>query len=183
MTHAPETIQTARLLLRKPLPGDVPAVLRAYAHDPEVTRYLLWRPDQTPEEIAAFVARALEAWERGTTYTWAITLRESGRLIGMIDARVDAYMANIGYVLAKAHWNEGYTTEALKAVLAWTDTQEELERVWAVCAVANPSSARVMEKAGMEREGILRRWMIFPNIGGTPLDCYSYARVRDAESR
>ena len=180
MTHAPETIPTLRLLLRRPERGDVPAIIRAYAHDPDVTRYLTWKPDQSPEEIGAFVDRALEAWERGTTYTWALTIRDSGLLIGMIDARIDAYMVNIGYVIAKSHWNRGYATEALKAVLAWTDAQEEVERVWAVCAVANPASACVMEKAGMEREGILRRWMIFPNIGGTPQDCYCYARVRGA---
>lgn len=180
MTHAPETIQTTRLLLRKPLPGDVSAVLRGYAHDPDVTRYLTWKPDQSLEEISAFVDRALNAWERGSIYTWALTLRDSGRLIGMIDARIDAYMVNIGYVIAQEYWNRGYATEALKAVLAWTDTQEDVERVWAVCAVANPASARVMEKAGMEREGILRRWMIFPNIGGTPQDCFCYARVKGA---
>jgi RimJ/RimL family protein N-acetyltransferase len=180
MTHAPETLQTPRLLLRTPVPGDVPAILREYAHDPDVTRYLTWKPDQTPEEIGAFIDRAALARARGAIFTWALTLRDSGRLIGMIDARVDAYMVNIGYVLAKEHWNRGYATEALRAVLAWTDAQEEVERVWAVCAVANPASARVMEKAGMEREGILRRWMIFPNIGGSPQDCFCYARVRGA---
>ena len=38
--------------------------------------------------------------------------------------------------------------------------------MWAVCAVENHASARVMEKAGMKREGTLRHWMVFPNLGG-----------------
>src|SRR5439155_20109245 len=37
-------------------------------------------------------------------------------------------------------------------------------RVWAVCETANLASARVLEKAGLEREGILRRWLVHPNV-------------------
>ena len=180
---APERLLTPRLLLRKPVPSDVHEVEREYAHDPEVTRYLLWPPDQSSADIEGFLARAMAAWDRGTVYTWAITLRETSRLIGMIDARVDAYMVNIGYVLSRNEWNRGYTTEALRAVIAWAEREESVERIWAVCAVVNAASARVMEKAGMEREGVLRKWMIFPNCGGTPLDCYCYSRVRGGTAR
>jgi ribosomal-protein-alanine N-acetyltransferase len=35
-----------------------------------------------------------------------------------------------------------------------------------------------MEKAGMNREGILRKWMVFPNLGPVPRDCYCYSRVK-----
>ena len=164
MIHAPELIRTARLVLRKPVAADADAVIRAYAHDPEVTRYLTWRPDQSPQEISAFIDRTIAAWDRGTVFTWALTLNTSGGLIGMIDARVDAYMVNLGYVLGRRYWNRGYATEALQALLDWLDREEDVHRVWAVCAVANPASARVMEKAGMEREGTLRQWMVFPNI-------------------
>jgi RimJ/RimL family protein N-acetyltransferase len=179
MIQAPENIVTPRLLLRKPVPDDAPAVFQEYAHDPEVTRYLTWKPDQTLREVIAFIERAAEGWKKGTTFTWALTLKETGGVIGMIDARVDAYMVNLGYVLGKQHWNKGYATEALQAVLEWTNSEKDVYRVWAVCAVENATSARVMEKAGMCREGILRRWMVFPNIGGTPLDCYCYSHVKN----
>lgn len=63
------------------------------------------------------------------------------------------------YILtAPAHARWGFApTEALRAVV---------------------KSARVMEKAGLVREGILRRWLIHPNISGYPRDCYSYAVAR-----
>jgi len=48
----------------------------------------------------------------------------------------------------------------------------------AVCDVENIASARVMEKAGLSREGVLRRWLVHPNLGPEPRDCYGYARVR-----
>ena len=42
----------------------------------------------------------------------------------------------------------------------------------------NFASARVLEKAGMQREGILRRWSLHPNISSVPRDCWSFAIVR-----
>lgn len=178
MNPAPLLLTTPRLLLRKPELNDAAAIMDGYAHDPEVTRYLPWRPDQSLGEITAFLQTTLERWEKGKAYSWVLTLKADGKLIGMIDARVDGYMVNVGYVLGRAHWNHGFASEALSAVVAWTDGLEEIHRVWAFCSVDNPASARVMEKAGMTREGILRKWMVFPNIDGNPRDCYCYSRVK-----
>lgn len=69
-------------------------------------------------------------------------------------------------------------TEAVRAVVDWAIGQPEMHRVWAVCDVDNKASARVLEKAGMEREGILRRWSIHPNISEFPRDCICYAKVK-----
>ena len=56
--------------------------------------------------------------------------------------------------------------------------QEPIHRVWAVCDVENRGSARVLEKVGMQREAILRKWLVHPNISPIPRDCYCYAIVR-----
>ena len=53
---------------------------------------------------------------------------------------------------------KGYITEAVKSIVDWAFKQQEIYRVWSVCDVDNIGSARVMEKVGMQREGILRRW-------------------------
>jgi len=53
----------------------------------------------------------------------------------------------------------------------------EVIRIGAVCDVENIGSARVLEKSGFVREGLLRRWLIHPNISDEPRDCYSYAHV------
>jgi [ribosomal protein S5]-alanine N-acetyltransferase len=178
MNPPPARLTTPRLVLRVPVPGDAPEIMRAYASDPDVTRYLLFRPDQPQAEVEGFLQSTVERWKQGSAFTWALTLPETGAIIGMIDARVDAYMVNVGYVLGRAYWHAGYATEALKAVIAWTDSEPEIQRVWAVCSVDNPASARVMEKAGMAREGILSRWMVFPNLDGMPRDCFCYSRVK-----
>ncbi len=53
----PELFTTERLTLRPPRPADAEAIFRAYATDPEVTRYLTWAPHRTVEETRQFVER------------------------------------------------------------------------------------------------------------------------------
>jgi ribosomal-protein-alanine N-acetyltransferase len=180
MIQPPECFSSDRLILRKPVLDDAGAIFKEYATDPEVTRYLTWKPSSKPDHVAVFIAQALKKWDEQIAFTWTITRKDDDHPIGMIDARVDAYMVNIGYVLARRFWNQGLMTEAVRALLGWTDREPEIVRVWAVCAVQNSSSARVLEKAGMIREGILHRWTVFPNVSGQPMDCYCYARVKPA---
>ena len=175
--EADHTLETPRLILRKPDLGDARVIFSTYAQDAEVTRYLTWRPHETVEETVAFLTRALHAWDDGSSFTWAITLRDSGVLIGMIDVRLECH-ANLGYVLARPYWNKGFMTEAVRAVVAWALGREEVSRVWAVCDLENVASARVLEKAGMEQEGVLRRWMVLPNRASRPRDCSCFAVVK-----
>ena len=70
-------------------------------------------------------------------------------------------------------------TEAMKAVMDWALRRGDVYRVWAVCDIDNLASARVMEKAGMQREGVLKRWSVHPNISAEPRDSYCYAVVKD----
>jgi RimJ/RimL family protein N-acetyltransferase len=106
---------------------------------------------------------------------WVILRKEDERLLGMIGGRVEGHKVELGYVLAKAYWNQGYMTETVCAVVEWALSDPEIFRVWAVCDIENTASARVMEKAGMKREGVLRRWSIHPTRSSEPRDCYSYA--------
>ena len=179
MIAAPEQILTRRLLLRKPVPGDARDICATYAGDPEVTRYLQWRPDGRLPAAEKFLARTLANWERGTAYTWSILLREDRSFLGMIEARIDAYMVNLGYVIGRAHWNRGFATEAVAGACAWAEAEPDVFRIWAVCAADNFASLRVLEKAGMRREGPPLARAVFPNIGGAPRECYSYSLVRD----
>ena len=68
----------------------------------------------------------------------------------------------IGYGVHGAHRNRGYATEAVRALVAWALGQEGVTRVTARCDPENAASVRVLEKAGLEREGEvggLARWM------------------------
>jgi [ribosomal protein S5]-alanine N-acetyltransferase len=71
-------------------------------------------------------------------------------------------------VLARPTWGQGLMTEALSEVVGWALRQPGIWRIGDVCDVENLASARVMEKAGLEREGVLRRWGVHPNLGEVP---------------
>jgi len=174
----PEIIETPRLTLRPPLMADAEAVFTGYAHDAEVVKYLTWRPHENLEETRDFVRRCISAWEDGSAYPWIITRKEDGRLIGMIESRIAGFSLNLGYTLARAYWGRGYMPEAARAVTDWGLSQQGIFRVWALCDVENSASARVMEKIGMRREGILRRCIIHPNVSDDPRDVYCYSIVK-----
>jgi RimJ/RimL family protein N-acetyltransferase len=96
----------------------------------------------------------------------------------MIAIHPDGFKASLGYVLARPHWGKGYMTEAVRTLTDWLLRQPDIYRVFATCDVDNPASAKVMKKAGMKYEGLLRRTMIHPNVSAAPRDCLMYAKVR-----
>ena len=99
-------------------------------------------------------------------------------LVGSVSLRISDHRGAVGYLVARPFWGNGFATEMVKSVVEWAWTQPQLWRIWAVCDVENPASARVMKKVGMEYEGVLRRWLIHPNVSSEPRDCLCYALVR-----
>lgn len=174
----PDRFETARLILRPIARGDASAIFSGYAQDPEVVRYLTWPPHRTLADTEAYISRCLAA-PAELSRTYALTGHTAGRLIGAFDLRRPAtHRLDYGYVLARRYWGRGLMTEALTEIVQWAMRQDDIWRIGAVCDVDNPASARVMEKAGLEREGVLRRWIVHPNISAEPRDCLSYARCR-----
>ncbi len=175
----PETFQTARLFARIPRREDAPAAFAAYASDPIATKYLSWKPHTEVETMADFFSARIKDWETAAGhYGYMICLQGTDTPIGSIGFILKGHEAIFGYVLGQKHWGRGYTTEALSYLLVWAMAQPDIFRASAFCDVENPASARVMEKAGMTREGILRRYHIAPNISPEPRDCIICAKVR-----
>jgi len=175
----PEKIETKRLLLRKPMMEDAAPIFKLYAQDQKVTRYLSFKPHQSIDDTKAFLKRCLNSWNNNTSFPWTIVRMKDKQLIGMIEiASIDQTGINLGYVLAQAYWGNGYMSEALRKIIVWALHQNDIYRVWAICDTENIASTRVMEKAGMQKEGILRRWTILPNMGDEPRDCYCYSIVK-----
>ena len=176
---APDSLITERLLLRKPRPDDAPLIFAAYAQDPEVTRYLTFRPHRELRDSNEAVDRSLENWRSGKSYSWLIFRREDEELVGAISAREDQGI-NLGYLIARPYWRRGFMSEAVSAVTEWAFGQPAVFRVWAVCDMENDASARLLEKSGFHQDGILRKWSLHPNISDIPRDCYCYAKTRSA---
>jgi [ribosomal protein S5]-alanine N-acetyltransferase len=178
VTNPPVTIETKRFRLRKPTLQDAEDIFRKYAQDPEVTKYLTWRPNRDVQETRDFLEACLRAWDEGKSFHWVIEKKTDHELLGMITARVDEHKWELGYVLARSYWGRGYMTEIVKKVVNWALKRGGIYRVWSVCDVDNLASARVMQKAGMKREGILRRWSMHPTVSDKPRDSYCYSITR-----
>jgi ribosomal-protein-alanine N-acetyltransferase len=174
----PATFRTARLKLRPIAMKDSRAIFDTYAQDEEVARYLTWQPHQSLEDTQAFIADCL-ATPTTVTRTYVVTGREDGSIRGVFDLRHPApHHMEFGYALARRWWGMGLMTEALTEIVRWALRQENVFRIGSMCDVENIGSARVMEKAGLIREGMLRRRLIHPNISDDPRDCFIYAITR-----
>lgn len=98
-------------------------------------------------------------YEDGKIATFAIVLRDDADLVGAIGLQIDQGLskAELGYWIGKPFWNLGYATEATIAILGFGFDELRLNRIQAGHLARNPSSGRVMEKAGMILEGLARQ--------------------------
>jgi [ribosomal protein S5]-alanine N-acetyltransferase len=152
-------LETPRLLLRKVRLSDA-ADIFAFASDPAVARYTTWPPHPTVVATEAFVRELLQRYAQGLVAPWGIVHRDDGRMIGSCGfAYVMAWhgRAEIAYALSPAYWGRGLMPEALRAVLAFGFETLQLNRIEARCEVENHASERVMQKVGMQFEGVLRQ--------------------------
>lgn len=165
VVRAPETLLTDRLLLRRPAHSDAEAIFARYASDAEVTRYMSWLTHRHLDDTRAYLAWCAREWQRWPAASYLIFSREpAGTLLGgtgLIFHGTDD--AATGYVLARDAWGKGYATECLRAMIALA-RQLGLPRLETVCHLEHAASAHVMEKCGMQRDGILPEHTEFPNL-------------------
>ena len=86
----------------------------------------------------------------GRQNLFAIRLKETGRLIGIIlyfDEKEDS--CEIGYGIGSAFWNKGYATEAVRRFQEYLFREKGMQTVYASFFTGNDASRRVMEKCGM----------------------------------
>lgn len=152
------TIDTPRLELRPMSMTDAQDIFD-YSRDPSVCEHVLWDAHRSIADSKAYLRYILRQYRNNEPSSWGIELKRTGRLIGTIGFmwwNQQYRSAEVGYSLARAHWNCGYMSEALRGVIAFGFDEMHLYRIEAQHEVSNPASGRVMEKAGMQKEGVLR---------------------------
>ncbi len=169
-------IETERLVLRPFTTEDAPQAHRLLAA-PDVARTTLNLPYPYPDGLAqSWIATHAEQARAGESLHWAIVRKDDDMLMGAIRLGVVAKYARggLGYWLGVAFWNQGYMSEAALAVTMQALDILSLHRVEAMCFPRNVASSRVMEKAGLELEGVLRGYF---RKGEVFEDVAMYARV------
>ena len=124
-------------------------------------------PDGLAEEwIASHEGR----WASGSQATFAITLKESGLLIGAISAmRIAEGEAQVGYWIGVEYWNHGYCTEACEKLVEFCAGDLKLAKLKTHHLTRNPASGRVMQKCG------------FKHVGSGKTECGYRKEVEDIE--
>jgi ribosomal-protein-alanine N-acetyltransferase len=171
-------LRAPRLLLRRLRMEDAEDIF-AYARDPRMTPFVFWEPHRTLEDSREYLARALQGYADGAPPAWGIQHLADGVIIGSCAFHEVSAMhlrGEIGYALARKYWGQGIMTEAVRAVLDYGFTTLRLNRIEARCDVENTASWRVMEKAGMKFEGVLRQNII---LHGRARDARMYGILRE----
>lgn len=156
-----EIITTGRLVLRPFRPSDTEDVFR-FASDPENARYMIYLPVRTREGTRQFLQEAWDEWqkEEPSFYEYAVLKKQEGQdpaalcpVIGEISLWLHGEDAELGWILDRSEWGQGYMTEAARALI--DEARANLQAVWftAHCDDANAASYRLMEKLGMEMAG------------------------------
>jgi ribosomal-protein-alanine N-acetyltransferase len=158
----PSRIETPRLILRPLTMADLDDVW-AYASDPEVTRYTRFDYHTDRSTAEKWLKSAVDS-AAGENFLFGLEHRQDKKVIGGAGIRGlnphDRY-AEMGWALARAYWSQDYATEAVRALIGFGFTHLNLNRLEAVCVPEHAASRRVMEKAGMQCEGILRKREFF----------------------
>lgn len=151
-------LHTRRLMLRRISHGDVEDVYE-YSCDPAVTRYLTWSPHPNRRYTSLYVSCLSDRYDEGSFYDWGVVLRSERKLIGTCGFTrfsPENNSAECGYVLNPRYWGQGIADEALAEVMRFGFMTLGLHRIECRFMEGNERSRRVMEKAGLKYEGMLR---------------------------
>lgn len=177
-------LHTERLCLRAPQPGDEHAAFERWAQDPQVLRYLGWRPHAALADTRRQLDWEQARWLKRSAFTWLLVEPLDGPvgMVQLVPQRLDgpAHHLRLGYLIARTHQRRGLMAEALVAVLAHAFEAPGVWRVDALCDVDNTASQALLARLGLRCEGRLARHSLHPNLGERPRDVWVYAACRDA---
>ena len=175
---APEILESPRLLYRRPALADAGEIYSRYASDPDVTRFMSFRNHGSLADTRAFLSWSDAEWDHWPAGPFLVRSRADNVLIGSTGLSFETpFRAMTGYVFARDSWGKGYASEALRTMTAAAAGLGVI-RLYALCHTGHAQSRRVLEKGGFVCEGILRRYLEFPNLApGEPADVFCYSLI------
>ncbi len=131
----------------------------------------------TEQDGAAFISSMLSS-DENETFAFAITV--DGKAVGSIgvfrQANIHRQTAELGYCLAEGYWGKGIMTEAVKQTCEYVFRESDIIRIYAEPFAYNTASCKVLEKAGFQYEGTLRKNAV---KNGKIIDMKMYSLIRD----
>lgn len=153
-------LETNRLILRKINKTDYKQAYKNWCNSDKVEKYVTWSKHDNETITKELYDKWILEYDDKETYRWIIELKANKEVIGTIGVS-KKFLAHstceLGYCLGDKYWNQGIMTEAVKRVIKFLFEECEAKTIWAEYLENNPASGKVMVKAGMTYEGILRK--------------------------
>lgn len=147
------TLETERLILRPVSLEDVNDFFD-FASDNDTTFYMpRYKADNKVEALLIISNNIM----KNPLGLYGIELKEERKFIGIVELLVrDEYSGEIGYILNKNYERKGYMNEAVSKLIKVGFEEIEFNRIFARFDVKNSKSGKLLEKVGMQKEGVLR---------------------------
>lgn len=168
------SLRSERLLLREMRVCDSHDMYE-YSKDPDVTRYLLWSEHPSEDYTRKYLRAVAKRYKKDEYYDWSVVYLGSdadiadynGRMVGtcgFASLDLESRCGEIGYVLNPAVRGHEIIPEAAREVIRFGFEKLSLYRIEARYMIGNDASRRVMEKLGMQFEGVRRSSMLVKGI-------------------
>lgn len=154
---APTELHTPRLRLRQPTLADADAYFQM-ATDPEFAVFGARAPADRESMVRALQRIIATPWAQRPEFA----IEQSGQVIGRVTLDVDQVnlVATLGYGVSRQHWGQGIASEAAAVVAQYAFSRLGMAKLCARVDPRNAASVRVLEKLGMQREGVLRAQVV-----------------------
>ncbi|NYH15824.1 GNAT family N-acetyltransferase [Paraburkholderia bryophila] len=166
------TLTTPRLILRAPRLDDAEALFAIWS-DEQAMRYFSFPTMTRFEEATERMERLVKASAEGKDFVRMVELQSTGEVLGSCDlfhAEAQCRRAEVGFSLKRRHWGSGFMSEAASAVIEHAFGALNLRRLEADIDPRNTASARLLERLGFVREGLLReRWIVGDEVSDSAL--------------
>ena len=173
-------IETERLILRRMELSDAQMAFDHWLSDERVSDNRVSAAHKTVSETIERITKIVEDYTKEDFCWWGIDQKANGKLIGEIDLYdFDNATGNceVSYSIGYEWWNNGYATEALMAVMEYGFRHMQIHKIAAAHNTDNMASGKVMLKAGMVREGVIRHMV--RNAKNQYKDCAIYGIIQE----
>ena len=146
-------------------------------NDEKISRFMCTVPyPYRIKDAEKFLDKCLKLSRNKNKNEINMAIDKDSEVIGGIGFReIEGHRSELGYWIARKHWNSGIMTEAIRLFTKLGFKKLKFRRIQAHVNTKNKASARVLEKNNYKREGLLRK---FQNKDGKFIDCYLYAKIR-----
>jgi RimJ/RimL family protein N-acetyltransferase len=157
------------------------ASIVAACQDPEISRWTRVPSPYGEADARAYLFQRYGMLESGASAPFAIVSPADDTLllgsIALMGVEWEHARAEVGYWLAREARGHGHATRAVRLICAWGFSKLHLKRISLLAATGNPASQRVAERAGFQREALLRSYML---NHGERQDMVAFALLADA---